>query len=109
MADTGRDNAIDPIVLRGRRLERWSDAEIIARRIDCFAFFDSCDDIGRAVAQALVGHAYQGIVLCLEDEPDIQCRGAVAASRLPIAAAVQYLACQAFALERASGDHADTA
>src|SRR5258708_40250197 len=102
MSDTDRDNAIDPIVLRGRRLERWSDAEIIARRIDCFAFFDSCDDIGRAVAQALIGHAYQGIVLRLEVKPDIQCRSAIASHSLPIAAALQHLAGQACAIERAS-------
>ena len=43
MSDADRDNAVEPVVLRGRRLEQGIDSEIVARRIDDLAFFDSFD------------------------------------------------------------------
>ena len=71
VADPDRDDAIDPVVLRGGSLKYGSYPEIVAHRIDDLAFLDSRDEFGRTVADTLVCHADQRIVVCLEDKPNI--------------------------------------
>ena len=91
MADADRDNAIDPAVLRGRSLEQWIDAEVIACRVGHLASLNSLHDIGRTVAHATICHADQSIVLCLQYKAHVQFRGAIVVYGLPVAAAIQHL------------------
>src|ERR1700676_2831278 len=52
ITDADRDDAIDPIVVRGRGLEQRIDPEIVAGPIDRFSFLDSRHHIGWPMANA---------------------------------------------------------
>ena len=71
MTKPNREDAIDPVIFGSRCLEQRRDAEIVRRGIDHFALLDPLDDIGWTVAYPPIGHADQGIVACLEDQPDV--------------------------------------
>jgi hypothetical protein len=54
MSDADRNDAIDPIVLRGRSLEQWIDREIVARHSAIPCIYASPDE-GRSRATASDG------------------------------------------------------
>jgi hypothetical protein len=108
MSGADGDDVVKPVVFFRCRLEHRVDPEIVAVRINLFATLQPRNDVGWALAYALVCHADQRTVPGSKVQPDIQQRTAVMADGLPVAAAIQNLAGETFAFECATENNADT-
>src|SRR6266404_2902576 len=71
VTDADCNNSIEPVVLRSCGLKERSGAEIIACRVDHLTLVNSLHDVGRTVANPLIGHADQSVVLCFKDKANI--------------------------------------
>src|SRR6266853_1769429 len=55
--DADCDDAVEPAILRRRRLEKWRDPQIVVRRLDHLTAGNAVEHLFRAMAHAAVGHA----------------------------------------------------
>ena len=103
-----RDRAVQPGVFRRRGFERHGGAEIIRRDGSTVSpRLSRSITVGRAVAQAAIGHADRRAVVGLQHDAHIQRGHPVRAADDPVGPARQHLAAQPRPLEPAAGHQAD--
>jgi hypothetical protein len=77
--------------------------------VDFFTLTQSFNNVDWPVTNAAIGHRNQGIVVCLQHEPDVQFDGPIVTNNDPVAAPAKHFPGKVLAVELPSRDDPDAA